>query len=156
MVYEINKTLKNLNPVFMKDVFHYSPNVTHKKLDLYIHTQNTKFWNSLRAVGANIWNTLPEHIKSISLSEFKKFIKTWLEPKCKCSVWEWNFPLHMILVMHNILQRWTKSPVNYLRRSFLRIELSSNTNEVIRTILDFFIQKFHKPKKHETLTCKQK
>ena len=29
MVYEIFKTLNNLNPVFMKDIFHYSPNATH-------------------------------------------------------------------------------------------------------------------------------
>ena len=66
MVYEIFKTLNNLNPVFMKDIFHYSPNVTHEKHNLYIHTQNTtKFGNkSLRAFGANIWNTLPEYIKS--------------------------------------------------------------------------------------------
>ena len=56
MVYEIFKTLNNLNPVFMKDIFHYSPNVTRKKHNLYIHTQNaTKFGNqSLRAFGANI------------------------------------------------------------------------------------------------------
>ena len=89
MVYEIFKTLNNLNPVFMKDIFHYSPNVTHKKHNLYIHTQNTtKFGNkSLRAFGANIWNTLPEYIKSTnSLLEFKNFIKTWPGPKCKCSV----------------------------------------------------------------------
>ena len=46
MVYEIFKTLNNLNPVFMKDIFHYSPNVTCKKHDLYFHTQNTtKFEN---------------------------------------------------------------------------------------------------------------
>ena len=59
MVYEIFKTLNNLNPVFMKDIFHYSPNVTHKKHNLYIHTQNTtKFGiKSLRAFSANIWNT---------------------------------------------------------------------------------------------------
>ena len=48
MVYEIFKTLNNLNPVFMKDIFHYSPNVTHEKHNLYIHTQNTTkfkgFW----------------------------------------------------------------------------------------------------------------
>ena len=56
MVYEIFKTLNNLNPVFMKDTFHCSPNVTSKKHNLYIHTQNTtKFGNkSLRAFGANI------------------------------------------------------------------------------------------------------
>ena len=38
MVYKIFKTLNNLNPVFMKDIFHYSPNVTHRKHNLYIHT----------------------------------------------------------------------------------------------------------------------
>ena len=77
MVCEIFKTLNNLNPVFMKDIFHYSPNVTHKKHNLYIHTQNaTKFGNkSLRAFGANIWNTFPEYIKSTSsLLEFKQFL----------------------------------------------------------------------------------
>ena len=89
IVYEIFKTLNNLNPVFMKDVFHYSPNLTHKKHNLYIHTQDTtRFGNkSLKAFFANIWNTLPEHIKSTtSLLEFKKFIKTWPGPKYKCSI----------------------------------------------------------------------
>ena len=73
----------------MKDIFYYSPNVTHKKHNLYIQTQNTtKFGNtSLRVFGANIWNTLPEYIKSTtSLLEFKKFIKTWSRPKYKCSL----------------------------------------------------------------------
>ena len=41
MIYEILKTLNYLNPVFMKDIFHYSLNVTHKKHNIYIHTQNT-------------------------------------------------------------------------------------------------------------------
>ena len=55
MVYEIFITLNNLNPVFMKDIFHHSPNVTLKKHNLYIHTQNiTKSGNkNLRAFGAN-------------------------------------------------------------------------------------------------------
>ena len=69
IIHEIFKTLNNLNPVFMKYIFHYSPNVTHKKRNLYIHTQNTtKFGNkSLRAFGANILNTLPEYIKLTTL-----------------------------------------------------------------------------------------
>ena len=56
MVYEIFKTLNNLNPVFMKDIFHYSPNATHKTYNLHTHSQNTaKFGNkSLRAFGAII------------------------------------------------------------------------------------------------------
>ena len=130
MVYEIFKTLNNLNPVFMKDIFHYSPNVTHKKHNLYIHTQNTtKFGNkSLRAFGANIWNTLPEscsmpeYIKSTtSLLKFKKIIKMWPGTKYKCMgcKWEWNFLLNMIFVMHNILQRWIQSTVKHLRWSYL-------------------------------------
>ena len=56
MVYEIFKTLNNLNPVYTKDICQYSPNVTRKKHNPYIHTQNTtKFENkSIRTFGANI------------------------------------------------------------------------------------------------------
>ena len=66
MVYEIAKTLNNLNPVFMKGIFHQSPNVTPKKHNLYIHAQNTiNFGNkSLRVSDTNIWSTLLEYIKS--------------------------------------------------------------------------------------------
>ena len=66
-----------------------SPNLTNKKHNLYLHTQNTTRFGikSLRAFGASIWNTLPEHIKATTfLLKFEKFIKTWPEPKCKCSV----------------------------------------------------------------------
>ena len=83
MVYKIFKAPNNLNPIFMKDIFRYSPN---------IRSQNTtKFGNkSLRAFGANLWNTLPENIKSItSLLKFKEFIKkAWPGPKYKCSLWK--------------------------------------------------------------------
>ena len=130
MVYEIFKTLNNLNPVFMKDIFHYSPNVTRKKHNLYIHTQNTtKFGNkSLRAFHANIWNALPEscsmpeYIKSTNLLwKFKKIVKTWPGPKYKCSIckWEWNF-LFNIFVTHNILQRWIQSAVRHEVELFLK------------------------------------
>ena len=72
-VYEIFKTLNNLNPIVMKDIFHYLPDVTHKKYNLYFNTQNTTKFGSkkLRAFYANISNTLPEYIKSTtSLLEF--------------------------------------------------------------------------------------
>ena len=87
MFHEMFKTLNNLNPVFMKDIFHYSPNVTHEKHNLYIQNK-TNFGNkSLRVFGANIWNTLPEYFKrTTSLLEFKKLIKTWPGQKYKCSV----------------------------------------------------------------------
>ena len=35
-------------------------------------------------------------------------------------------------------------------------KLINNINEVIRAVLDFFIQKFYKHKKHETLTSGKK
>ena len=86
-----SKTLNNLNPVFMKVIFHYSPNVTDKKHNLYIHNQNTTTFGSksLRDFGANILNTLPEYIKSTtSLLQIKKFTKTWPGPKYKCSLFK--------------------------------------------------------------------
>ena len=112
----------------MKDIFHYSPNVTHN--NLYIHTHNaTKFGNkSLRAFGVNIWNALtescsmPEYIKLTTLLlKLKKITKTWPGLKYKCSIckWEWSFLLNMIFAMHNILQRWIQSTVKYLRWSYL-------------------------------------
>ena len=45
MVYEIFKTLNNLNPVFMKDIFHYSPNVTRKKAySIHPYSKYNKVW----------------------------------------------------------------------------------------------------------------
>ena len=84
---EVFKTLKSLNPEFMKEIFHPSPYLTHKKNNLQVQSRRTvKFGNnSLRVLGAHIWNSLPENVKSISvLNKFKEFIKTWEGPKCKC------------------------------------------------------------------------
>ena len=74
MVYKIFKTLNNLNPVFMKDIFHYSPNVTYENHNLYIHTQNTtKFGNKCLRL---LVKTLPEYIKlTTSLLELKSSLK---------------------------------------------------------------------------------
>ena len=51
----------------MIDEFHYSANLTHKKRNLYIHTQNTtRLGNkSLRAFGVNICNTLPNILNQL-------------------------------------------------------------------------------------------
>ena len=88
IVYETFKTLNNLDPVFMEDIFHYSPNLTHKKHNLYRIQYTTKFGNTiLRAFDAQIWNTLSEYTKSTASSlEFKKLIKAWPGSICKCSV----------------------------------------------------------------------
>ena len=130
IVYEIFKTANRLNLVFMKDIVHYSRNVTRKKHNLYIHTQNTtKIGNKgLRAFGSNIWNTLPEYIKSITpLLEFKKFIENMARTKIQMQGMQMRIKLLLkhILIMHNILQRCIQSPAKHLRWSFLRKELLS-------------------------------
>ena len=84
---EIFKTVNNLNPDFMKDIFYYSPYNTHRKYDIFVYSRDTSSFGdkSLRALGPHIWNSLPESIKSTdSISIFKSFIKNWSSPKCEC------------------------------------------------------------------------
>ena len=38
---EILKTLNNLNPHFMRDLFYFSPYNSHKKHDIFVHSRNT-------------------------------------------------------------------------------------------------------------------
>ena len=87
---EISKTLNDLNPSFMKDVFqirasNYSSrnpnNLTH-----YGPNQVTFGTNSLRFLGPQIWNCLPEGLKSADdLNTFKSLITQWDSPKCNCN-----------------------------------------------------------------------
>ena len=89
LVVEIFKTLNNINPNFMKEIFHFSPYNTHKRHNIFVHSRNTSSYGdeSLRALGPHIWNSLPESIKSTtSLFVLKKFIKNWFGPKCKCKL----------------------------------------------------------------------
>ena len=84
---ELFKTVNNLNPDFMKDIFYLFPDQTHKKYDIFVHSRNTASFGdkSLRALGPHVWNSLPENIKSTdTISVFKNFIKNWCGPKCKC------------------------------------------------------------------------
>ena len=36
---EVFKTVNNLNPDFMKDIFYLSPYQTHKKYDIFVHSK---------------------------------------------------------------------------------------------------------------------
>ena len=86
---EIFKTLNDLNPNFMKDIFNFSPHFTHKKHNIFVHPHNTVTYGnkSLKSLGPHIWNSLPEQIKATnSISVFKNFIKDWFGPKCKCKL----------------------------------------------------------------------
>ena len=87
---EIYKTMNNLNPPFMKNFFklrssHYS---SRKPYDLkHVRPNQVTFGsNSLESVGPQIWNGLPNKMKSAeNLKNFKLMIKEWNGPECKCS-----------------------------------------------------------------------
>ena len=90
---EIFKSLNNLNPVFLKEIFYFKESnrpVREKyKLNLQIPKINqVRFGTkSLRGLGPKIWNTLPYHIKtSENIDIFKKTIKNWNGVECKCLV----------------------------------------------------------------------
>ena len=89
MALEIFKSLDDLNPLFMKELFNKRNNVNRRKNDLIIHTRNTVTFgsNSSRSLGRHIWNALPENIKVItSFEKFKESINNWYGPSCKCSL----------------------------------------------------------------------
>ena len=87
LIIEIFKTLNDMNPCFMKEIFYLSPHSTHKKHNLFVESRKTTKYgtHSLKAFGAHIWNNLPEKIKKVtSLHALKIFLKDWYGPKCKC------------------------------------------------------------------------
>ena len=90
---EIYKTINNLNPSFMKQIFELretNRNVRGKyRLNLNIpnYNQVTFGKKSLRIFGPKIWNSLPYHIKSSkNLETFKTVIKNWDGVNCKCVI----------------------------------------------------------------------
>ena len=88
---EIFKTLNKLNPSFMQDIFKvksssYSLRGTNN-LQHYRPNQVTFGSNSLRSLGPQVWNGLPNDMKSAeNLDMFKNMLKKWEGPNCKCSV----------------------------------------------------------------------
>ena len=87
---EIFKTLNGLNPSFMKDIFqirssNYSSrnpnNLTH-----YRPNQVTFGTHSLKFLGPQIWNCLPNELKSAdNFNSFKNLIAQWDGPTCNCN-----------------------------------------------------------------------
>ena len=93
---EIYKTLNNLNPGYMKDIFQVQQSAysTRRPYNIKVPRVNqTAFGTrSIRYEGAKIWNHLPNSLKSAETLEiFKSLIKTWEGPNCKC-----NFCKHLV------------------------------------------------------------
>ena len=87
---EIYKTLNGLNPNYMNQIFVKSSSrySSRRPQDLMAPRVNqTKFGlKSIQYEGAKLWNHLPNSIKSAeNLEIFKKLIKSWQGPTCKCN-----------------------------------------------------------------------
>ena len=86
---ETFKTLNDLNPAFMKNLFAKREVSKRRKNNLEIPNRNTvRFGDkSIRSLGPHIWNGLPEEIKNeTSYDKFKEYLNTWYGPKCTCSL----------------------------------------------------------------------
>ena len=88
---EIFKTLNDLNPSYMKNIFIRQNRRENSRnpnnLVTYMENAVTYGENSLKALGPKIWNSLPDYFKEKrSLDSFKKLINTWNGVKCKCAM----------------------------------------------------------------------
>ena len=86
---EIFKTLQNLNPIFMEEIFQKTKWMTHRPNNIQVNTHKTVKYGDkgLRTLGPQIWNSLPEHIKNeTDYIKFKEYISQWFGPICKCNL----------------------------------------------------------------------
>ena len=89
LVIEIFKTISNLNPNNVEDIFapKLLPKVRPNDILVKHHNTITYGAKSLKTLGPKIWNQLPEDTKSeTSFTKFKKYIDTWFGPKCRSNV----------------------------------------------------------------------
>ena len=88
LMIEVYKTIQNLNPSFMKEIF-VQKDMTYSlrnKLMMRIpKTQTSRHGiESLSFLGSKLWNNLPEELKNIkTLPSFKRQIKGW-KVNCNC------------------------------------------------------------------------
>ena len=90
---EIYKTLNNLNPSFMKEIFELRlgsrPVREQYKLNLNIPRKKWVAFGtkSLESLGPKIWNNMPHHLKfAKNLTIFKNLIKKLNGSSCSCNV----------------------------------------------------------------------
>ena len=87
---EVYKTLNDCNPGYMKTIFQKTLRENPRRpnnLRVQGYKGVTYGKNSLRTLGTNIWNNLPEDLKSVSnLSTFNNLIKVWSDFNCTCKM----------------------------------------------------------------------
>ena len=92
---EVFKSLNGLNPGYTREILRDRPSrfPTRRPLDLYIPKVNQiKFgYRSYTYEAPTIWNSLPPNIrKSVNFSVFKKLLKSWNGPACRCNFCKYN------------------------------------------------------------------
>ena len=87
---QVFKSINKLGPSYLHDLFH--PKIHKQSLRSNISVsiptvRSAKYGrNSLRFLGAKLWNELPNSFKTdMSLKEFKTHIEKWEGPNCKCA-----------------------------------------------------------------------
>ena len=86
---QIFKTLNNLNPAFMEEIFHRTKWLTHRLSNVQVNVHETAKYGdkSSRTLGPHIWNSLPEHMKAeTNFIKFREHINQWFGPICKCNL----------------------------------------------------------------------
>ena len=102
---EIYKTLNDLNPSFMNNLFKLKINGREVRdkyklnLDIYKWNQKTYGYKSLKVLGPKIWNNLPHHVKSTeNFDTFKNFFKNWDGNLFKCNLCtKWYLLIQFVL-----------------------------------------------------------
>ena len=89
LMLEIFKTLNDLNPEYIKEIFCKTKNLSHRPFNVKVNQNNTsKYGNErLRSLGPHIWNSLQKQVKEESdYNKFKNYIDKWFGAKCKCKL----------------------------------------------------------------------
>ena len=82
---EIFRTLNNLKPSFIKNIFTPKENARVRPNNIVVksHSSATYGDKSLMTLSLKIWNALSEKIEpETSHKKFKEYIDLWLGPKC--------------------------------------------------------------------------
>ena len=85
---EIFKTINDLNPSYMKEIFELNMRRNTDDKKLIVQSQNSMKYGSytLKSLGPRIWNKLPSDIRNCdNLLNFKKLLTLWSGPRCRCN-----------------------------------------------------------------------
>ena len=86
---DVFKTINNMNPEYMKEIFHKTALTKRRPLNLGVTENHTTKYGkkSLRCLGPRIWKSLPNQIKNkTDYTKFKEFVNDWFGMRCKCNL----------------------------------------------------------------------